>query len=183
MGKVINLVNIRDEAVSQIKAAFSKDKRITVEAHSGRFSEAEIRRLAVKTPAVLTALVRYKDGDEDNAAADFVCWVLHRATNADKLYDGALTIVSFLMPVIRSIDTDWAYNVEDVEAENLFTGALDSMNVTLWAVSWKWKLRGSILTGGGAGIVLPEGLEDFKAIESSLVVGDQTVGDITNLED
>jgi hypothetical protein len=52
-------IDVRNEAVRQIEAAFTgKDSRprLRVGAHPGRFDEAEIRRLAQQSPAILTSL-------------------------------------------------------------------------------------------------------------------------------
>lgn len=186
MKEIITLLDVRNEAVGQIARAFNNPK-IKIAAHPGRFSEQEIRRLAIQTPAVLTSIVKAHDGESsDSSYIEMVSWVLYRATNADKLYDGGLSLVSVLMPVIRSLDAEWAYNTENIEAENLFSGTLGEMNITLWAVSWRWNIRGSVLCGQGAGlsggIHLPDGLDNFEGTDSSLVVGNQTVSDITNLE-
>jgi phage gp37-like protein len=88
---IITFVDIRNEAVDQIKAAFSENKKLHIAAHPGQFNEAEIKRLASQTPAILTSFMRYAD---DDRAVHLVSWVLYRADNKDRLYDGALKIVS-----------------------------------------------------------------------------------------
>ena len=102
--------DIRNSVVAQIKAAFASDKRINVAAHPGNFDEGEIRRLMQTTPAILTSLVGINDEDvADECYIDFVSWVLHRADNKDRLYDGALSLVSALVGVIKKIDNPVSY--------------------------------------------------------------------------
>ena len=135
----MTLVDIRDEAVSQIKTALKENEKLRVAAHPGQFNEAEIKRLANQTPAVLTSLLRYTEEDHD---IYFVSWVIYRADSKDRLYDGALKIVSTLVPVIRDIDADWSLGGgERIEAECLYSGTLDQINITLWGVKWKWRIQ------------------------------------------
>ena len=174
-------VGIRNEAVKQIQAAFTKDKRLVVEAHPGSFNEGEIRRLATRTPAILTALVRINDRDvNDESWCNFVSWVLYRADNRDTLYDGALKIVSALIPVIRNVTSDWSIDGgSNIEADCLYSGSLDQMNITLWAVKWRWQVRAVSEDGE---IPLIDDLDYFEGYEAVHVVGTQTAKDIVNLE-
>jgi hypothetical protein len=178
---VITYVDVRDTAVSQIQAAFSTDQHIHSAAHPGTFNEEELRRLAMKTPAILTSLVKIADRDvNDESWCDFVSWVLYRATNKDALYDGALKIVSKLIPVIRTVDAEWSINSgSGIEAECLYTGALDKINITLWAVRWRWQVRGAALDGG---ILLPGDLDWFEGYDATHQVGEQDIHDEVDLK-
>ncbi len=176
------LLDIRNEVVRQIRAGI-KDAKIEVAAHPGRFDEKELRRLMTKTPAILTSFLFHHDGcGADESYIDFASWVLYRASNKDRLYDGGLDLVSRLVPVIRNIDADWAFAVEKIETENLFTGTLDNLNVTLWAVSWRWKIRGSAIDGDDAGIIDDSELDYFDGADATILVGNESVGHITNVE-
>ena len=173
-------LDIRNSAVEQIKQKLA-GLSLHIEAHPGTFSEEEIRRLVTRTPAILTALLRITDRDEtDESWCDFVSWVLYRASNQDALYDGALGIISALIPVIRGMDAAWSIDGgTGIEASTLYTGSLDKMNVTLWAVRWRWQVRGA---GLGGEIPIPEGLEYFEGYEAAHVVGENTANDTVNLE-
>ena len=178
-------LDIRNDAVKIIKNAFQAQKiKIEVSAHAGRFSETEIRRLATKTPAVLTSLMQIKDGEgTDNSEIQFVSWLLIRADNKDKLYDSGLKYISLLIPAIRSIPSESAYNatdVEDIEAENLYTGTLDSINISMWAVSWVWKVRATQLSCGD--IALDNELEMFEGADGTLSTEERAVGSTVNME-
>ena len=173
-------VDIRNSVVAQIKAAFASDKRITVAAHPGNFDEGEIRRLMQTTPAILTSLVGINDEDvADECYIDFVSWVLHRADNKDRLYDGALSLVSALVGVIKKIDKPVSYGGgTKINAQCLYTGSLDKINATLWAVRWRLMARAVY----DDGITLPDDLDWFRGYDASLAVGTQKARDIVNFD-
>lgn len=177
---VITFADMRDEAIDQIKAAFSAHKKIYISAHPGQFNEAEIRRIANQTPAILTSFMRYRDSGR---VIDFVTWVIARADNKDRLYDGALKIVSAIIPVIRKLNTEWCIdNPKDIEAECLYTGALDQINVTLWGVKWSWQISEPVLSGGSGGWPVID-LEDFEGYDATHQIGECVVQDNIYMED
>ena len=167
----MNYLVVRNEAVSQIKAVFKADARLVIEAHPGSFSEAEIRRLVTRTPAILTALVRISYGEvQDESVCDFVSWIICRANNQDTLYDGALKIISALVPALRKLDTPWCLDGgTGIEADCMYSGSLDQINITLWAVKWRWRIRG-----------IPEDPENFEGYDAVHEVGTQTAEDTIN---
>jgi hypothetical protein len=172
----------RDEAVAQIKTAFAGENGncpVIVGAHPGRFDEAEIRRLATRTPAVLTSLMGI---DDEKNVLEFVSWVLARAQGRDRLYDTALGIVSALVPVIRNIDADWCIDApRDIAAECLYSGSLDAINVTLWAVRWTWEAQRSVFENGGGGFPVFD-LDRFEGYEAEHLIGSAAANDSVDLE-
>jgi hypothetical protein len=179
-------IDARNEAIAQIKDAFAVvngNNRLFIEAHPGRFDEAEVRRLATRTPAILTSLMGV---DDEKNELEFVSWVLARAQGKDKLYDTALGIVSALIPVIRNLDADYGIDApRDIAAECLYSGSLDAINVTLWAVRWTWELRKSVFESGEGGFPVFD-LDIFEGYDAEHEIGSQTVSDsvtINNLED
>jgi hypothetical protein len=69
--------------------------------------------------------------DEDHTAF-LVSWILYRADPKDRLYDGALNLVSAVIPVIRDMDAPFSTDrPTDIEAECLYSGTLDQINITL----------------------------------------------------
>jgi hypothetical protein len=177
----VTYLDIRDRAVAQIKTQFAAYKDMHIAAHPGTFSEEEIRRLATRTPAILTSLTRISDRDvNDESFCHFVNWVLYRANNRDTLYDGALKIVSALIPVIRGMDAGWSIDGgRDIEAECLYSGSLDKINITLWAVRWQWQVRAA--ADGGA-ILLPEDLDWFEGYDAEHMVDQQNIKDEVYVE-
>jgi len=174
---VITFVDIRNEAVTQIKKAVANDK-IHIESHPGRFSENDIKQAAQKTPAVLTSILQIR---KETNTIDFVSWVLYRANNKDMLYDGALKLVNTLIPVIGNLDADWSIDIpSDVVGECLFSGQLDAMNITLWVVRWSWKVEPSVFQNGECGIPIDE-LDIFEGYDAVHEIGDNTVSDNVNI--
>jgi len=177
--KIITFVDIRDEAISQIKAAFAKNKKLHIAAHPGLFNEAEIKRLYNQTPAILTSFDRYTEKDH---TVSFVSWVLYRSDSKDRLYDGALKIVSALIPVIRDVDAEWTIDGgTGIEAECLYSGTLDQINATLWAVRWDWKIQETILSEGEGGVPLDD-LDYFKGYDATHQIGSAEVKDEVHLD-
>lgn len=181
-----NYLDIRNEAIRLIQGGFPKDrfKNLKVVPHAGRFTEQEIRRLATQAPAVLTSLMQINDGEgTDNSECRFVSWVLVRANNADKIYDEGLKLTSVLIPVIRTVPNKSAYNatdVADIEAENLYTGTLDSINISMWAVSWTWKVRATQIPDSD--IALDDELEIFEGADGTLDIEKRAVGSKADME-
>jgi hypothetical protein len=175
----MSYLTIRDEAVEQIKTGILPlYPKMTIEAHPGLFTEQSIKRDAQRTPAILTSLVKAADGERNTIM--FVSWVLYRASNTDKLYDGALQIVSALIPVIRKADFDLVIKDTNIEAECLYSGALDAVNITLWAV--KWELVLGDYAPGREGESLAD-LEQFEGYDGTTAVGTGEIHDHTNMED
>jgi len=176
---IVDFVGIRDDAIKQIKAAFAKNKKLHIAAHPGMFNEAEIKRLANQTPAILTSFMRYSDKD---CAISFISWVLYRADSKDRLYDGALKIVSALVPVLRWVDMDWSIGGgEDIEAECLYSGTLDQINVTLWGIRWSLRIPATVFDDGEGGVRLDD-LDYFEGYDATHHIGDAAVKDNVNLE-
>ena len=180
----VTYLDIRDSVVAQIKEQFAGQKQIHVAAHPGTFNEEEIRRLVTRTPAILTSLMRISDRDvNDESFCDFVNWVLYRANNQDTLYDGALKIVSALIPVIRNLDAGWSIDGgRGIEAECLYSGSLDKINITLWAVKWRWQVRGAVFDGEEGAILLPDDLDWFEGYDAGTIVDRQEINDEVHLE-
>ena len=124
---LMNLLQIRDQAVSQLKTVFASRPDITVAAHPGPLDEAGIKHLAARVPCVMTSLVRLRT---DKAAGtqhlDFVTWVLGKATAKDPGFGDTLLVLSVLEPALRGLDATWSEGgASEVDAKNLYTGSLN----------------------------------------------------------
>jgi len=174
-----NYLTVRDAAVEQIKKGILPlYPKMTVEAHPGLFTEQSIKRDAQRTPAILTSLVKAADGERDSIT--FVSWVLYRASGGDALYDGALKIVSALIPVIRKADFDLVIKDTNIEAECLYSGALDAINITLWAVKWELVLGDHAVRGEGESL---SDLEEVGGINGTTVVGTEEIDERIDMEE
>jgi len=172
-----NYLTIRDAAVEQIKIGM-KEPKMTIEAHPGLFTEQSIKRDAQRTPAILTSLVKAGDGQDRNSII-FVSWVLYRASSEDKLYDGALKIISKLIPIIRKADFDLVIKNINIEAECLYSGALDAINITMWAVKWELVL-GDYAVKEGESLL---DLDEVGGYDGTTVVGAVEIKDHTKTEE
>jgi hypothetical protein len=162
----MSYLKIRDMAVEQIKAGMLPlYPKMTIEAHPGAFTEQTIRATAQRTPAILTSLVKTADGISRNSIT-FVSWVLYRASGEDKLYDGALKIISALTPVIR--DADFGLDIKEtaIETECLYSGALDAINITMWALRWELVLGRTVFASGR-----PEDLAQLENFRDTEIIG------------
>jgi hypothetical protein len=115
--------------------------------------------------------------DDETNGFEFVSWVLARAQGKDRLYDTALGIVSALIPVIRELDADYSTDApHGIQAECLYSGSLDAINVTLWAVRWTWELRKSVFESGEGGFPVFD-LDIFEGYFGGHRVGGAGVND------
>ena len=187
---VVPYKDIRNHAVDYLARCFALRKGLVVEAHPGRFDEAEIRRLVQRAPAILTSFMGLEEeGETDEQTLRFVTWVLVRADARDKLFDDALVLLSVLVPLLRGIDADWSHGgAKKIDAQNLYTSQGATINVGLWAVSWTWPVRGSVaLTQvseeaiADGGILLPSTFDDFQGYDAALEVGTQAADDSVDL--
>lgn len=181
----ISYIDIRNEAVNNLKETFSSAKGLTVEAHAGVFDVEELKRVALRAPAILTSLM---DIDaHDKHTLKFSTWVIVRATNRDRLFDAALGLLTVLVPALKAMDAEWSDGgASDVLAHNLFNAESAQINVGIWAVSWNWKVREESLEVSpdaiaSGGILLPDGLANFEGYDAEHQVGTDRVGDSSTL--
>ncbi|MDR1300964.1 MAG: hypothetical protein LBK43_00635 [Treponema sp.] len=161
---MIQFVEVRDYAVDRLKAAFTLHKNVHIAAHPGHFDGAEIKRLANQTPAILTSFMRYTDEDH---TAYLISWILSRADSKDRLYDGALRLVSAVIPLLRCLDAPFSTDrPTDIEAECLYSGTLDQINSTLWGITWQWRIAEPVRYEGEGGIPLVD-LAYFEGYEAT----------------
>ncbi|HYG91204.1 MAG TPA: hypothetical protein VD978_33675 [Azospirillum sp.] len=141
------LIPLRQAITDQIGQWFDKADCAT---GPGRMTEAEIKSMAVKTPAVRVACLGLPkaeavgDGEVDRDVA-FAAYIL--TTDKPKLPrdTAALAMVEDLL--LRLPGQRWGKaNVHAVAesaatAENLYSSKLGNTGVTLWAVVWTQKVR------------------------------------------
>ncbi|WP_020613105.1 hypothetical protein [Sediminispirochaeta bajacaliforniensis] len=170
----VTFADIRDTAVNTLKNLFQDNKKLKVEAHPGVFDLEELKRIAVKAPAILSSLM---DIDWDNGVLNFSTFIIVRASTQDKLFDDTLKVLSTLLPALEALDADWSIGGgKNINAKNLYSASTGSLNISLWAVSWEWMIRRGII----GGILLSDDLEDFTGYDADTNVGtDSTHESIT----
>jgi hypothetical protein len=68
---------------------------------------------------------------------------------------------------MRKADFDLVIKDTNIESECLYSGTLDAINITLWAVKWELILGDHAITGFGS----LEGLENFDEVRGTSVIG------------
>ncbi len=135
------VLDMRAAMVSTIKAAVPALR--SVESHRGRFdSTAEIKRYAVRAPAVLVACsgfrVAAQSGGILRIAANWSWFILTRDTPTATRDAYALTLVETLSGLIE--DADWglpdALTPGPQRADNLYAGTIDQLGVAVWALGF-----------------------------------------------
>ena len=135
----MNPVHLRRAIVADLAARLPA---VSVQPLGGRLDEAELKRLAVKVPAVLVALMGV-DGLESKGgaphatfslAAVVVCGTGKKGEPAD---EGALALAGAVLEALEGNRFGCDVGVPaSVRAENLYSGELDAGHSALWAVTW-----------------------------------------------
>jgi hypothetical protein len=150
----MSLATARSAVVSGLQKTLKEQlppalaKALTVEAHPGEFDIAELRRLSKRTPAVCVALLGVGNvvshGGEKAAEALFGVYVLAAGGLKGEARD--LVALSLLPSVLARIEGNrWGLEAaetipQQIKADNLFSGTLDSLHVALWAVSFRQRI-------------------------------------------
>lgn len=141
----MSLLGLRSAMVTEIQAKIP-ELADSCAAHGGRFTPGDIKRYAMKSPAVLVAclgIVSFTDdgGGSLDALAQWGAFVV--TTDRAKLPRdvGALAIVEALAPVIAT--NNWSGEASDlpegIKGDNLYSGSIDGAGVALWAITWRQK--------------------------------------------
>lgn len=123
----------------------------TCEPHGGRFDGEELKRLAVKAPAVLPACLGIVDSQDVgdgrvDAELELAAFVLARTRPGSPRAEAVRDLVEYLVLLLGcqrwGVPPEIHVGVPDsVRARNLYGGALDKQSVALWAVTWRQKVR------------------------------------------
>lgn len=135
----MNPLDLRRAIVADLAA---KLPAVTVAGLGGRLDEAELARLAVRSPSVHVALMGVDGlGSKGGAplatfslAAIIVCGTGKKGEPAE---EGALALVGAVLEALEG--NRFGCDVEapaSVRAENLYSGDLDAGHSALWAVTW-----------------------------------------------
>lgn len=114
---------------------------ITISTHMGEFGEEEIRRFMVKTPAVVLAPLAVdkvtRAGGNALVSAHWAAFIMTRDKPELSRGFAALAITEAVLGFIPFTTFGCARAPEDVESANLYSGKVDRMGLTLWAVRWR----------------------------------------------
>lgn len=136
----MNPVDLRRAIVADLAA---KLPAVTVEGLGGQLNEAELARLAVRSPSVHVALMGV-DGLVSKGGAPLATFslaaiiVCGTGKKGEPAEEGALALVGGVLEALEG--NRFGCDVEapaSVRAENLYSGELEAGHSALWAVTWK----------------------------------------------
>lgn len=174
-------LDVKRNVIDQIKTHFEKQKvKIEVCGSAGSFDESAARRLFLRTPSVHVALTSISDSAQsDVSSVGFVCYIVVSSSQTDRLYDNAILLTGSLMAAVKNLEFgSFGYEANDIKADCLYSGSMEKMNVCLWALDFKAKLRGVSAEGGISDSL---DLENFEGYDATHNVGDEKVNDEVNL--
>lgn len=155
----MNLPDLRAAIVAGIRETLPEAIRDNCRTHGGRFDKGEIKRIAMKSPAILVACLGLVDAAPDGAEgvnATFAWGAFVVTTDKPQLPRdaGALALVSILAGVVP--DNRWGCDdagyPDKIRGDNLYSGAVDGAGIALWAVTWNQRLTLAVSDGSALGI-------------------------------
>lgn len=141
----MSLLTLRQAIVDDLKANVPNLK--TCEGHGGRFDATELKRVAMRAPAVFVACLGLADVEEGHdGVAGTLTWgafVVTRDTPGSSRDQAALAVLQAIL--VRLPGNRWGLDQaegrpERVSAQNLYSATVDRLGVALWAVSWRQRM-------------------------------------------
>lgn len=172
-------LDIRNSVLEQVRKYFADRKlKINVEAAAGSLNNEEIGRLFIKAPSVYLSIARI---DIEKELIRFVCYIVVRANQKDKIYDSGLELTGALISCIKNIDTlTYGYDAENIIADCLYSGELDKINACLWGLSFDLNIRS---TNIDCEINDISALENFEGYDAEHKLEEESAYDSVSLED
>lgn len=113
--------------------------------HQGEFGEREIKAYLVRAPCVILAPVGIPGaspmGPNVMATMNYAAFVLTRSRPEMDRSEAALRITEAILSFLPYEAFGLARKPTDVEAANLYSGAIDNMGMALWAIRWRQMLE------------------------------------------
>jgi phage gp37-like protein len=137
------LTTLRTAITTQIGAALGASVK-EVKPHGGRFSLAELKALAARSPSVRVACLGISEIRPVSAGVEAVttwaAYVVAGDLPGGQARDAvALALVGSLAVLIAAEDWDLASvdGARSVRADNLFSREIDRNGIALWALTWR----------------------------------------------
>lgn len=135
----MTLTGLRTSIIDSIAANISAFQ--TVQSHGGKFNSLELKRLALKSPAALVAVLGGpldREGTQAVGGVRLAVFIVTRGTSEDQRDSAALILVEAVAGLVS--ENKWAYAdakaPESMRIDNLYSGVIDRQGVALWSVSW-----------------------------------------------
>ena len=116
----------------------------TITTHVGEFGPREVEEYAASAPAIILAPLGFPEvgraGGMVRATLNYGAFILTKSMANDSRGDIALAVIEELLKILPY--ENWSVEAcaqvpRDIEAGNLYTGKVDDMGVSLWAVRWR----------------------------------------------
>lgn len=145
------LTTYRHMILSAIRAALPELQEVA--GHPGRFDLGELKRIAMRAPAVRLAIIgapAIAERSDERLQMDvsLAAFVITRDAPRLPRDEAALNIVEAIVRLVSL--NQWGRQQQDVDfglllpremrAENLYSGEVDRRGVALWAVSWRQQI-------------------------------------------
>jgi hypothetical protein len=138
----MSLVQLREDIKLKVKTECKGFADVDI--HDGRFDEAELKRWAVRTPAVRIGILGIPEMSYDTgqlaAEVEWGAFIVTKDSATLKRGAAALVMVEALLGVVTP-EQRWgdtaAHAPKDIKAANLYQGKLDQQGVAIWAVTWR----------------------------------------------
>jgi hypothetical protein len=140
----VSILELRDEITAGILAGIPTLG--SCQTFGGRLAQGDIKRFAMKSPAVLVACLGIPSIQDDGGGEiDAVCTWGAFVVTTDRPQlprdTGALAIVAALATLIPNNYWDGKATgiPEKIKGDNLYNGSIDGAGVALWVVTWQQK--------------------------------------------
>jgi hypothetical protein len=157
----MNLLQLREAMTEDLKASLG-NSATDVRSHRGQFdSLAEIRNLAVRSPAVLVAIRRYTDVEEhgENYLLTLDCGIYlltqDKGTGTDRRDSLALIVSQKITQAIFALARQWDFAHElpsRISVTNLTTLEMDKNGGCLWLHNFNLRVEIDALDAATLGI-------------------------------
>lgn len=166
----MSLLALRTAIVDTLKADVPAVKDI--DGHGGRFGLDELKRWAVKAPAIRVAVLGLRDFSEQpqgkfRGTARIGLFLLTKDTPGSERSAAALAIVDALIQKIpgNTWGMDQTVNTpKAMRGENLYGAELDKSAIALWALAWEQEAE--------LGVLDEASLDVLATFDASYEIGD-----------
>lgn len=135
----MSLIGLRSAIVADITSKIPDFH--TVQAHGGTFDKDELKRIALKSPACLVALMGgplAREGGSPTGEPTLFAFVVTGGSSSTKRNRAAIILVEEVIRLVAN--NSWKYECAQapngMRMDNLYSGEIDKEGVALWSVSW-----------------------------------------------
>lgn len=139
-----NIVALRTAIINSLATEVSQLEN--VRAHGGRFNLAELKRVAVRSPVALVAVLNcpvVRHGGTPVGNAQIAAFVVCHGTSQTNRDAQAPALAEAI--AVEAAKNSWSYEYsqapKDIRIDNLFSTATEKTGESLWAVTWSQQVN------------------------------------------